>query len=130
MEPKEAVALAVSRVGESISASAGTVILALLSLLFATFGIYHDLGIPLAVGIATMLLAGVTLLPALLAILGRAVFWPSTTAGGPGASGAVGARSRAPSSQSRFPRSSPASSSSVCSLSGSPSTHLQVSAAR
>src|ERR1700722_5619727 len=77
LDPKEAVALSVSRVGESISASAGTVILALLSLLFASFGIYHDLGIPLAIGIATMLLAGVTLLPALLAILGRAVFWPS-----------------------------------------------------
>ncbi len=46
-------------------------------MLFATFGIYHDLGIPLAVGIATMLVAGLTLLPALLAILGRAVFWPS-----------------------------------------------------
>jgi RND superfamily putative drug exporter len=77
LDPKQAVALAVSRVGESISASAGTVIIALLSLLFATFGIYHDLGIPLAVGIATMLLAGLTLLPALLAILGRAVFWPT-----------------------------------------------------
>ncbi len=77
LSPHEAVALAVSRVGESISASAGTVILALLSLLFATFGIYHDLGIPLAIGIFTMLLAGLTLLPALLAILGRAVFWPS-----------------------------------------------------
>jgi RND superfamily putative drug exporter len=77
MDPKDAVALAVSRVGESISASAGTVVLALLSLLFASFGIYHDLGIPLAVGIATMLLAGLTLLPALLAILGRSVFWPS-----------------------------------------------------
>ncbi|MGD0085319.1 MAG: MMPL family transporter [Acidimicrobiales bacterium] len=76
-EPRDAVAHAVARVGESISASAGTVILALLSLLFATFGIYHDLGIPLAIGIATMLLAGLTLLPALLAILGGAVFWPS-----------------------------------------------------
>ena len=77
LDPHDAVAVAVARVGESISASAGTVILALLSLLFATFGIYHDLGIPLAIGIATMLLAGLTLLPALLAILGRAVFWPS-----------------------------------------------------
>jgi len=76
-EPRDAVARAVARVGESISASAGTVILALLSLLFATFGIYHDLGIPLAIGVATMLLAGLTLLPALLAIFGRAVFWPS-----------------------------------------------------
>ena len=77
LHPNEAVARAVARVGESISASAGTVILALLSLLLATFGIYHDLGIPLAIGVATMLVAGLTLLPAFLSILGRAVFWPS-----------------------------------------------------
>ncbi len=77
LEPHEATVHALERVGESITASAGTVILALLSLLFATFGIYHDLGIPLALGVAVMLLAGLTLLPALLAILGRAVFWPS-----------------------------------------------------
>jgi RND superfamily putative drug exporter len=76
-EPREAVVHALVRVGESISASAGTVILALLTLLFATFGIYHDLGIPLAVGVAVMLAAGLTLLPALLAIFGRAVFWPT-----------------------------------------------------
>jgi RND superfamily putative drug exporter len=89
-DPKDAVALAVARVGESISASAGTVILALLSLLFATFGIYHDLGIPLAIGVGTMLLAGLTLLPALLAILGRAVFWPSHPRPGQTQGGAYG----------------------------------------
>ena len=77
LEPKDAVTHALVRVGESISASAGTVILALLTLLFATFGIYQDLGIPLAVGVAVMLAAGLTLLPALLAIFGRAVFWPA-----------------------------------------------------
>ncbi len=77
LEPHEAVIHALVRVGESISASAGTVIFALLSLLLASFGIYKDLGIPLALGIAVMLLAGLTLLPALLAIFGRAVFWPS-----------------------------------------------------
>jgi RND superfamily putative drug exporter len=81
-EPREAVAHALVRVGESISASAGTVILALLTLLFATFGIYHDLGIPLAVGVAVMLLAGLTLLPALLAIFGRAAFWPTRVRAG------------------------------------------------
>ncbi|HLI14848.1 MAG TPA: MMPL family transporter [Acidimicrobiales bacterium] len=74
---REAVAHAVERVGESITASAATVIFALLSLLLATFGIYKDLGIPLAVGIGVMLAAGLTLLPALLALLGRAAFWPS-----------------------------------------------------
>lgn len=76
----EAVAHAMARVGESISASAATVIVALLSLLFASFGIYHTLGVPLAIGMAVMLVAGLTLLPALLAIFGRAVFWPTSTA--------------------------------------------------
>ena len=77
LEPKEAVAHALARVGESISASAATVILALLTLLLASFGLYHDLGVPLALGVAVMLLAGLTLLPALLAVFGRAAFWPS-----------------------------------------------------
>ena len=76
-EPHEAVRRAVVRVGESITASGGTVILALLTLLLASFGLYHDLGIPLAVGVLIMLLVGLTLLPALLAILGRRAFWPA-----------------------------------------------------
>ncbi len=82
--PKEAVVQAVTRVGESITFSAGTVIAALLSLLLATFGIYQSLGAPLAIGIALMLLAGLTLTPALLAIFGRAVFWPSKANRGAG----------------------------------------------
>jgi RND superfamily putative drug exporter len=86
----EAVERAVVRVGESITASAGTVILALLSLLLASFGIYHDLGIPLAVGIVVILLAGLTLLPALLAIFGRAAFWPTRPREGEARDGAWG----------------------------------------
>ncbi|HUZ21897.1 MAG TPA: MMPL family transporter [Acidimicrobiales bacterium] len=74
---RDAVAVAVARVGESITFSAATVIAALLSLLLATFGVYHQLAVPLAIGIAMMLLAGLTLLPAILAILGRALFWPA-----------------------------------------------------
>jgi RND superfamily putative drug exporter len=76
LDPKSAVRHALVRVGESISASAGTVIFALLTLLLAGFGIYHDLGVPLALGMVVILLAGLTLLPALLAIFGRALFWP------------------------------------------------------
>ncbi len=45
-EPREAVAYAVRRVGESITASGATVIVALLTLLAASFGLYHDLGLP------------------------------------------------------------------------------------
>ncbi|MGO9959428.1 MAG: MMPL family transporter, partial [Solirubrobacteraceae bacterium] len=76
-DPHVAVEHALVRVGESITGSAGTVILALLTLLLASFGLYHDLGVPLAVGVAVMLALGLTLLPALLAILGRRAFWPS-----------------------------------------------------
>jgi len=81
-EPKIAVERALVKVGESITASAGTVMLALLTLLLASFGLYHDLGVPLAVGIAVMLMLGLTLLPALLAILGRRAFWPSKVVAG------------------------------------------------
>jgi putative drug exporter of the RND superfamily len=77
--PREAVVNALTKVGESITFSALTVIAALLSLLAATFQIYSDLGIPLAIGIAVMLLGGLTLVPAFLAILGRWAFFPSRT---------------------------------------------------
>jgi RND superfamily putative drug exporter len=89
-DTKEAVRTAVTRVGETITFSAATVIAALLSLLVATFQIYSELGIPLAIGIGTMLLAGLTLLPALLAVFGRAAFWPSKTRAGTGKAGLWG----------------------------------------
>jgi RND superfamily putative drug exporter len=73
----DAVIRAVTRVGESITFSAFTVIAALSSVALAEFGLYQSMGPALAIGIAIMLAAGLTLLPALLAIFGRAVFWPS-----------------------------------------------------
>jgi RND superfamily putative drug exporter len=42
------------------------------------------------VGIAVMLLAGLTLVPARLAILGRAVFWPAKTRPGDHFEGGLG----------------------------------------
>ena len=86
----DAVVNALTRVGESITFSALTVIAALLSLLAATFQIYSQLGIPLAIGIAVMLLAGLTLLPALLAIFGRSAFWPSKPKAGSSSTGLWG----------------------------------------
>ena len=73
----DAVKRAVTRVGESITFSAFTVIAALSSVALAEFGLYQSMGPALAIGIAIMLAAGLTLLSALLAIFGRAVFWPS-----------------------------------------------------
>jgi RND superfamily putative drug exporter len=82
--PHDAVTSALTRVGESITFSAATVIAALLTLLLATSWLYYSLGAPLAIALALMLLADLTLLPALLAIAGRAAFWPSRTARGTG----------------------------------------------
>ncbi len=77
LEPREAVIAALSRVGESITFSALTVIVALVSVVLADFGLYRGLGPSLAIGIAITLIGGLTLLPALLVILGRVVMWPS-----------------------------------------------------
>jgi len=79
----DAVIRAVTRVGESITFSAFTVIAALSSVALAEFGLYQSMGPSLAIGIAIMLAAGLTLLPALLAIFGRAIFWPSNVSHSP-----------------------------------------------
>lgn len=76
---KEAVIEALTHVGESITFSALTVVAAVLSLVLAVFGMYKGLGPALAIGIIIMLLIALTFLPAVLAILGRAVFWPGKT---------------------------------------------------
>ncbi len=65
-------------VGEAITSSAGTVILALLTLTLAALSLYSSLGPTMAVTIAVMLVAGLTLVPALLVTVGRAAFWPFT----------------------------------------------------
>jgi putative drug exporter of the RND superfamily len=74
--PPEALVAAFSRVGEAITYSGLIVAAALTTLLIAPFGIYRGIGPALAIGIGVMLAAALTLTPALLAIFGRAVFWP------------------------------------------------------
>lgn len=59
----------------ALFASAGTVIAAMLVLLVADLESTHWLGPILALGIAVMLAAAFTLLPAFLAILGERAFW-------------------------------------------------------
>ena len=74
--PHAAIERAGRYVGESITFSGGTVIVALLCLLLASFGLYSGLGPALALGVAIMLVAALTLVPALIAVFGRATFWP------------------------------------------------------
>jgi RND superfamily putative drug exporter len=87
---KDAVVIAMERVGLSISYSALTVIAALACLVLASFTLYQGLGPSLALGIAVMLVAALTLLPALLAIFGRVLYWPSHPAAGQPTTGAWG----------------------------------------
>jgi RND superfamily putative drug exporter len=90
LEPHDAIVSAVERVGESVAFSAATVIAALLTLLLASFGLYRGVGPGLAIGIALVLLIELTFFPALLAILGRSVFWPSPTRVGEASTGRWG----------------------------------------
>ena len=65
---RQAIITSITKVGESITFSAATVIAAVLTLLLASFPFYADLGVPFAIAIGVTLLAALTLLPALLSI--------------------------------------------------------------
>ncbi|MGU3471636.1 MMPL family transporter [Paenibacillus sp. D51F] len=77
-EESKAAALrrAVSDSGGAIAMSGLTVVIALLTLLLARFGGVHRFAVPFSLSILVMALASLTLVPALLAILGRGSFWP------------------------------------------------------
>lgn len=81
-DPGRALVTAVRRVGQAITYSGLIVGAALLTLLLAPFGIYRGLGPALAIGVAVMLTASLTLTPALLAIFGKAAFWPTRLSSG------------------------------------------------
>lgn len=72
----EAMAFALHRAAPALLASAATVALGMLCLLFAEMNSTAGLGPVAAIGIAVTFLVMVTLLPALLVITGRWIFWP------------------------------------------------------
>ena len=72
----DAMQRAVSRTGPTILASGLTVSLAMLTLALADAQLTSTLGPVAAIGVATGMVAGLTLLPALLTIFGRKGFWP------------------------------------------------------
>jgi RND superfamily putative drug exporter len=72
----EAMAFALHRAAPAIIASAATVVIGLMCLSFADLNSTASLGPVLAVGVGVTLLVMVTLLPALLVIFGRWIFWP------------------------------------------------------
>jgi putative drug exporter of the RND superfamily len=72
----EAMAIALRRAAPAIIASAATVAAGLLCLLVADMNNTRGLGPVLAIGVAVALVTTITLLPALLVICGRWIFWP------------------------------------------------------
>ena len=72
----EAMGRALRRTGPTILASGLTVSLAMLVLVLADTGLTKSLGPVAAIGVTCALVAGLTLLPALLTIFGRTGFWP------------------------------------------------------
>ena len=75
MERSEAIAQAVATAGSAIVFAGTTVVIALLSLVVAGIPLVFSLGYASAVAVVLAVLAAVTLLPALLAILGHGVEW-------------------------------------------------------
>ncbi|MQA10159.1 MAG: MMPL family transporter [Pseudonocardiaceae bacterium] len=61
---------------EPIGASAGTVIVGMLCMLFSELNSNRGLGPIVSIGIAASLLASLTFLPSALVLCGRAAFWP------------------------------------------------------
>lgn len=78
----EAMGYALHRAAPAVIASAATVVIGLMCLSFADLNSTAGLGPVLAVGVAVTLFVMITLLPALLVIFGRWVFWPKRPAFG------------------------------------------------
>lgn len=72
----DAMRATMSNVGPSIAGSAGTTIVAMFALTFASFGSFRSLGPMLAMAIFIVLLSGLFVMPAVIALFGKWVFWP------------------------------------------------------
>ena len=77
-----ALGVTLGRVGEAIMSSAATVVAATAIMGLAQLDLLRVTGPAVAVGVGCLLLAGLTLLPALMALCGRALFWPVTPRAG------------------------------------------------
>lgn len=71
----DAIATSIRAIGRTVAFSAATVALSFAVLALAHFGLYRS-SVGVAVGIAVTLAACLTLIPALMAIFGRTLFWP------------------------------------------------------
>lgn len=80
-ERHEAHIHSIKQIGPVITASAITVIIAFLSMGISRFGMNRTTGYALAIGVAVTLVAGLTLVPALMSLFGKFLFWPAKISG-------------------------------------------------
>lgn len=76
-DSKVAVEHAVERAGEAIASAGGAVIVAFMALVLSTLSIFRSIGPALAIAVAVTVIAALTLVPAVVSLLGTKVFWPS-----------------------------------------------------
>jgi RND superfamily putative drug exporter len=76
-ESRTAVAQAVSRAGEAIASAGGAVIVSFMALILSSLGIFKSIGPALAIAVAVTVVAALTLVPAVISLIGTKVFWPS-----------------------------------------------------
>ncbi|HEX2893930.1 MAG TPA: MMPL family transporter [Marmoricola sp.] len=76
-EKHAAMRQALERAGEAIASAGGAVIVAFMALVLSSLSIFRSIGPALAIAVATTLVAALTLVPAVMTLLGRALFWPS-----------------------------------------------------
>lgn len=74
---KGAVSHAVERAGEAIASAGGAVIVAFMALVLSSLSIFRSIGPALAIAVFVTVLAALTLVPAVISLLGTKVFWPS-----------------------------------------------------
>ncbi len=73
-----AVSHAVERAGEAIASAGGAVIIAFMAMVLSSLSIFRSIGPALAIAVALAVLAALTLVPAVVAVLGpRVISWPS-----------------------------------------------------
>ena len=72
----EAMRQAMAGVGSAIASAGATILIASAVLGFATLRSYQSLGPVIAIAVGLMMLAALTLVPALLTVVGRRAYWP------------------------------------------------------
>ena len=77
-DSRGAVSHAVERAGEAIASAGGAVIIAFMAMVLSSLSIFRSIGPALAIAVALAVLAALTLVPAVVAVVGsRVISWPS-----------------------------------------------------